>query len=250
MNHSMTISKSGIKAQQRALDIISNNIANVSTQGFKARNVNFHSLIRNNVTADGSLLTNEFSLAAGVRSQQGDMTAGQGTLVNGNNELDLSLTGPGFFAIENAVGERFLTRDGSFMLDNLGQLVNSNGDYVVVNGQSPFTVEAPATLSIDANGNLQNRVDGTINNLGQISVYLPPVSQNLEAAGDNYFRAPANQLTLLEDHNQIAMNQLEMSNVELAHEFTNMIIAQRAYDLNLRVTQASDELKMMTNQFS
>lgn len=246
----MTISKSGIKAQQRALDIISNNIANSDTQGFKARTVNFQSLVRNNVTADNGLLTNDFSIAAGVRSQQGAMNVGQGTLVNGSNRLDLSLTAPGFFAVENAAGELFLTRDGSFTLDHLGQLVNGNGDYVVVNGQTPFVVNDPDTLTIDANGNLQTNVNGTVNHLGQLTVYLPTANQNLEAAGNNYFRAPADGLTLVENHNSISVNQLELSNVELAQEFTNMIIAQRAYDLNIRVAQASDELKMMTNQFS
>lgn len=246
----MNISKSGVKAQQRALDIISNNIANVSTQGFKARNVNFRALIRNDATADNALLTNDFTLSAGVKSQQGDMSVDQGSIYNGEQAFDLSLTEEGFFGIQNAAGDLFLTRDGSFMLDNMGQLVNSNGDYLVVDGQAPFTIDNPETISIKADGSIQARENGGSINLGQISVYLPANSQNLEALGNNYFRAPETGLTLLEDVNTIAVNQLEMSNVDLSQEFTNMIVAQRAYDLNIRVTQTSDEIKMMTNQFS
>lgn len=250
VNHAMTISKSGIKAQQRALDIISNNIANVSTQGFKARQTNFQALIRNDVTEDSALLTNDFNLSAGVRSHQGEMDSGQGTIYGGGQKIDLSLKGEGFFGLQNGDGEIVLTRDGSFGIDHLGQLVHSNGEFLLVNGQAPFVVENPDTLSIDSNGNIQTLVNGERMDLGQIDLYTTPNNGTLEALGNNFFRAPATGLTLLENTNQIEVNHLEQSNVDLAKEFTNMIMAQRAYDLNIRVTQASDELKMMTNQFS
>lgn len=247
----MNISKSGIKAQQKALDLISNNIANVSTQGFKARNINFRSLIKNDFTSDSALLTNDLVLSAGVKSQEGNRSVDEGTIYSGEQTFDLALKEEGFFGVENTAGELVLTRDGSFMLDNMGQIVNSNGDYLVVNGQSPTMVENSEQLSIDTSGNIHTVTNnGEKIDLGKISVYLPNNSQNLEALGNNYFKAPEAGLTLIEGINNIEVNQLEMSNVELSREFTNMIIAQRAYDLNIRVTQASDEIKMITNQFS
>lgn len=247
MNYSMNISKNGVKAQQKALDITSNNIANVSTQGFKARTINFRSLIKNDLTADTSLLTNDFGMSAGVKSQEGDLSMHQGTLRSSNQAIDLALTDEGFFGVQNSAGDFYLSRDGSFMLDHMGQVVNSNGDYLVVNEQVPFTIENSEFFSIDSSGNILNK-EGA--NLGQISVYLPDNNRSLEALGNNYFKAPEEGLTLLNDINNIEVNQLEQSNVDLSKEFTDMIIAQRAYDLNIRVTQASDEIKMMTNQFS
>lgn len=246
----MNISKTGVKAQQKSLDITANNIANASTQGFKAKNINFRSLLQNDIVEDSSLLTNEFALSSGVNGQEGDMSMTQGGLIPGEQMMDLALTGQGFFGVENAAGDLSLTRDGSFMLDNMGQLVNSNGDYLVVDGEAPFVIEDTEALSINKNGEIQNIVNGETVDLGKISVYLPENSQNMESLGNNYFRAPEEGLTLLEDVDSIEVNQLEMSNVDLSKEFTDMIIAQRAYDLNIRVTQANDEIKMITNQFT
>lgn len=247
----MSISKSGVKAQQKALDIISNNIANVSTQGFKKANINFQSLIQNDIRSHANLITNDIALSAGVNSFQGERSMINGTLYSGEQSMDLALTGEGYFGVANSDGELFLTRDGSFMIDNLGQIVNSNGDFLVVDGQSPVQIENPKDLSIDANGKIQTVNDnGESFDLGKISVYLPNNNRNLEAMGNNYFRAPEEGLELIEEGSLIQVNQLEMSNVELSREFTNMIIAQRAYDLNIRVSQANDEIKMITNQFS
>lgn len=237
-------------SQQRALNIISNNIANASTQGFKAKNVKFQTLLSNDITEDRRLLTNDLKISAGALSQQGAMNVDNGTIITGAGGFDLSLKEDGFFGIQNGAGDFYLTRDGSFFVDDSGQLVNSNGDFLVVNGQAPFIVENPEAFSVKSDGSIAGLVNGEMVNLGSIPVYLPNNIQNLRAEGNNYYSVPEGQLAIIENDDSIQVGYLEMSNVDLAKEITNMIVAQRAYSLNVKVAQTTDEIQTMTNQFS
>lgn len=250
MNSSMNISNSGIHAQQRALSLISNNIANVSTPGFKAKNVNFQSLLTNDVTGANRLLNDDFTIPAGVRSQQSGMNVANGSLQTGANPFDLAISGDGFFGVENSAGDFYLTRDGSFTVDGTGQLVNGNGDFLVVDGQAPFIIENPQETSITADGTIIGLTNGEMTDLGSIPIYLPNNIQNLEAAGNNYYTVPEDELTIMENVGKIEVGYNELSNVDLATEFTDMIVAQRAYSLNVKVAQTTDEIATMTNQFS
>lgn len=246
----MNISKTGMHSQQRALSLIANNIANMNTQGFKAKNVNFQSLLSNDITEDSRLSTNDITISAGARSQQGGMNVQNGAIFAGAGGFDLSLKEDGFFGIQNSAGDFYLTRDGSFTVDHLGQLVNSNGDFLVVNGEAPFVVENPAEFSIKADGTITGLVNGEMTNLGSIPVYLPNNIQNLRAEGNNYYSVPAGELAITANAANIQVGYLEMSNVDIAKEITNMIVAQRAYSLNVKVAQTTDEIKTMTNHFS
>lgn len=250
MNSSMNISKTGMQAQQRALSLISNNIANASTQGFKAKNVNFNSLLSNDITEDNRFLAENFTISTGVRSQQSGMHVANGSFAEGANSFDLALNGDGFFGVQNMAGDFYLTRDGSFFVDNNGQFVNSNGDFLVGDGQVPIVIENPESLSIGSDGSLTGLVDGETVDLGSIPIYLPDNIQTLRSEGNNYYSAPADQLTIVENPDNIQVSFLEMSNVDLALEFTDMIVAQRAYALNVKVAQTTDEIKTITNQFS
>lgn len=250
MNHSMNISKTGIHAQQRALSLISNNIANATTQGFKAKNIKYHSLLTNDITADDRLMTDNFKISTGVRSQQSGMNVARGSIYEGLNPFDLAIKDDGFFGVQNAAGDFYLTKDGSFFVDDRGQLVNSNGDFLVVNGQAPFVVEDPENFLVGNDGTLSGLVNGERNNLGSISIYQPNNIQTLRAEANNYYSVPEDELTIIENRNNIYVSALEMSNVDLALEFTDMIVAQRAYALNIKVAQATDEIKTLTNQFS
>lgn len=247
----MNINKTGIQAQQRALKLISNNIANASTQGYKAKNVNYQSLITNDITETNRLLlADEIPLPTGVRSQQSGMHVAGGSLHQGSGPFDLAVKGDGFFGIQNAAGDFYLTKDGSFSIDGSGQLVNGNGDFLVVNGQAPIVVENPQDLSITAGGTLIGLSNGQMTDLGTISIYLPNNIQNLRAEANNYYSLPEGDWTMVGNGNNIDVSYLEMSNVDLAKEFTDMIVTQRAYALNVKVAQTTDEIKTLTNQFS
>lgn len=247
----MNISKTGIQAQQKALRLISNNIANASTQGYKAKNMNYQSLISNEITeTDRLLLTEDITLPTGVRSQQSGMHIANGSLHQGSSFFDLAVKGDGFFGVQNAAGDFYLTKDGSFSIDGSGQLVNGNGDFLVVNGQAPIVVENPQDLSITAGGTLIGLSNGQMTDLGTISIYLPNNIQNLRAEANNYYSLPEGDWTMGGNGNNIDVSYLEMSNVDLAKEFTDMIVTQRAYALNVKVAQTTDEIKTLTNQFS
>lgn len=244
----MHINKSGMKAQQLALDAISNNIANVSTTGYKAKGVRFQSLIENAVTEEDVILNDiNPSIAAGARAEIGTTDFSQGTLLAGGKQLDLSLIGEGYFGVTNNNGDFYLTRDGSFMLDEEGQLVNNNGDYLVFEGN--MALNPGAQIQITGNGQIVSHQNGTNEIMGTITVFMPENESSLLPVGQNYYIDPTNQLNTL-NNAQIESSILEASNVDLANELTNMIIAQRAYGLNVRVAQGTDEMMSLINQFS
>lgn len=246
----MNVSKTGMQAQQRALSLISNNIANVSTQGFKAKKVNFNSLMSNEITEDNRVLAENFSISAGVKSQQSGMNVAGGSFYEGASPFDLAINGEGFFGIQNAAGDLYLTKDGSFFLDEIGQLVNSNGDFLVVDGQVPLIVENRDNFSIGSDGTAVGLVNGEMTKLGTVPLYLPNNIQALRSEGNNYYSVPEGEYTINANPNNIQVSALELSNVDLAIEFTDMIVAQRAYALNVKVAQTTDEIQTITNQFS
>lgn len=246
----MNISKTGMQGQQRALSLISNNIANASTQGFKAKNVKFNSLLTNDITEENRFLAEEFNISTGVRSQQSGMNVAPGSFYDGANPFDLAIKDDGFFGVQNAAGDFYLTKDGSFFVDGSGQLVNSNGDFLVVDEQVPLIIDNPESLSIGSDGTLTSFINGEMTNLGSISIYQPNNIQTLRSEANNYYSVPEGEYTAIANGNSIQVSYLEMSNVDLALEFTDMIVAQRAYALNVKVAQTTDEIKTITNQFS
>lgn len=250
MGLSININKTGIKSQQLALNAISNNIANATTEGYKTKGVRFQSLINNQIT-ENDVLLNDISpgISAGVRSEIGVTDFSTGSLREGTNALNLAIMGDGFFGVENNAGEFFLTKDGSFTVDGTGHLVNGNGDYLVMNGGLPPMISGNESLAVADDGTLFMQIDGVSTEVGKLSIYMPTNVEGLQPVGDNYFIDPNNNLMLLDNAN-IQSNMIELSNVDLAQELTNMIVAQRAYSLNVKVAQSTDEMMSLINQFS
>lgn len=248
MGLSINMNKTGIKSQQLALDAISNNIANATTDGYKAKAVRFQSLLNNQVTEEDVLLndTNP-SITAGARGEVSTTDFSQGSLREGTSSLNLSVVGDGFFGVENSAGEFFLTRDGSFTIDGTGRLVNGNGDYLVMNGQLPLMTSGE--LVVGGDGSVSVIENGVTNEIGQVNIYMPGNVEGLQPVGENYFVDPNNDRTILANP-VVEANVIEQSNVDLAQELTNMIIAQRAYSLNVKVAQSTDEMMSLINQFS
>lgn len=250
MGLSLNINKTGIKAQQLALDAISNNIANATTEGYKTKGVRFQTLLNNEITENDVLLNDVApSISAGARSEVGVTDFRQGNLFEGTSALNLAITGNGFFGVQNNNGDFYLTRDGSFTIDGNGQLVNNQGDYLVMNGTIPLDVGAGEQLSIANDGSLLLQDNGETITVGNIDLFMPQNVEGLLAVGENYFIDPNNQINLIETAN-IEASLLEMSNVDLAQELTDMMVAQRAYSLNVKVAQSTDEMMSLINQFS
>ena len=256
MNSLLDISRSGLNGFQRKMDTIGNNIANVSTTGFKARDLNFKELLNNQTTPNEVSLSNtarKIGINMGVGTQQASINFQQGALVDTPADTDLAIQGSGFFGVH--VGNQvLLTRDGSFKRDASGNIVTANG-YAVDMQKSMPTKNWP-------NGKLQVAQDGRVSitdnqdrtvQVGRINLYSVSNTTQLSAVGQNLYTTDAanmQQGTAGGANGNIYQNKLETSTVSLANEMTDMMITQRAYALNTRVAQASDTMLNITNQFN
>ncbi len=259
MMNSLWIAKTGMTAQQTQLDVISHNLANVSTTGFKRNNAVFEDLIYQNLRQVGANTTEQNQLPTGLHLGLGVRTVAtsrnftQGSLQETKNNLDVAINGNGFFEVTMPDGTLGYTRDGSFQVDAQGRLVTSSG-LPVANG---ITVP-PNTLSvsISADGVVSALVSGNTQpqQLGSLAMSsfinpagLEPIGQNLfkesAASGQPQQGTPgSNGLGF------IKQGFLESSNINVVEELVNMIQTQRAYEMNSKAIQTSDQMLAKLSQ--
>jgi flagellar hook protein FlgE len=251
---------SGMRTQMAFMDVVANNIANVSTTGFKSSRARFSDMLYQTLTSGsastdalGSVNPNQIGL--GVRLAGIDTNVTQGALRATGNPLDIAIEGEGFFALKDASGSLVYTRDGAFGLDSQGRLVNpSNGMFVQAVGGGEITIDtkAYASFSIGPDGTITGtKADGSgTETIGQIGLTTFPNPAGLIKAGDNLWKTAAASGAATEGAPADAANGagslrsgvLEGSNVDLAAEFTNMIVAQRGFQASSRVISTADEL--------
>ncbi|MBM7544711.1 flagellar hook-basal body protein [Periweissella beninensis] len=256
MNSLLDISRSGLNGFQRKMDTIGNNIANVNTTGFKARDLNFEELLNNQTTTNEVGLSKQArktGINMGVGTQQANINLQQGALADAPADTDLAIQGSGFFGVR--VGNQLLlTRDGSFKRDATGNLVTENGATVAMTKNLPTNKWPNGKLQIAQDGKVSiiNNQDKVIQ-VGRINLYNVTKPTQLSAVGQNLYTTDATniQQTAAGGANGLILqNKLENSTVSLANEMTDMMITQRAYALNTRVAQASDTMLNITNQFN
>jgi flagellar basal-body rod protein FlgG len=257
---SLDIAGTGMQAQQTNVEVISNNIANMTTTGFKRRRAEFQDLIYQNLRRVGSNSSDAGSVVpAGAQVGLGVKTAAiyrineQGNLQQTNNSFDLAVRGNGYFQITLPSGDTAYTRDGTFSLSPDGTIVTADG-YVV---QPGITVPSNATsVAINATGQVQATIDGQTApaTLGQIQLAVFPNEAGLDAQGDNLFlqsAASGNPVTgtpASPGFGSVLQGFVETSNTNVVTEITNLITAQRAYEMNSRVITTSDQmLATLTN---
>jgi flagellar basal-body rod protein FlgG len=259
MINSLWISKTGMEAQQMQLDVISNNLANVSTNGFKKSRAVFEDLMYQNLRQVGSNTTEQSTLPTGLQIGLGVRTVAtsrsfsQGNLQQSNNNLDVAIQGNGFFQLTMPDGTTGYTRDGAFQIDNQGRLVTSGG-LPVSNG---ITVPSNATsIAIATNGAVTAQIPGTTapQAIGTITLAsfinpagLEPKGQNIYAESvssgqPNAGTAGANGLGTL------MAGFVETSNVNVVQELVSMIQTQRAYEMNSKAIQTSDQMLQKLGQ--
>ncbi|MCF3942427.1 flagellar basal body rod protein FlgG [Oceanobacillus alkalisoli] len=265
MLRSMYSGISGMKNFQTKLDVIGNNIANVSTPGFKKGRVTFQEMMSQTTSAaQGSTETRGGKNASqvGLGSQQGtiDNIHTPGFRQTTNNPLDLSIQGDGYFVVESN-DEVFYTRAGNFYLDDEGYIVNADGYYLldtttdVVNGnleESRIHISEDQSFNILPNGTVEiiaSGEDGEEQDPQVIAIATFSNPSGLEKEGGNLYRATGSSGEAVivapqsaDSSAQIISNSLEMSNVDLAEEFTEMISAQRGFQANTRIITTSDEI--------
>jgi flagellar basal-body rod protein FlgG len=258
MNSSMRTSASGMIAQQRMIDVIANNLANVNTTGFKRSRISFEDMLYETVrdahvvNYEGSQTTGPLQVGKGVRIGAILRLHSQGAPETTQRPLDVAIEGEGLFQVRRADGSTAYTRDGSFTISDSGMLVTSAG-YVVLPG---LTIPTDATgISISPNGmvSVQSAGQSGPTEVGQIELarFLNP--NGLESAGENlYLETTASGEPILgvpqeEGLGRLLQGALEASNVEIVQEMTDMIAAQRAYEINAKAIRASEDMMQATN---
>ena len=255
----MHIARTGLDAQDTRMRVISNNLANVNTTGFKKDRAAFETLAYQVVTAPGAASTAEtkyatgLNLGTGVRVQGTARIDTQGSLQTTNNALDMALDGNGYFQVQLPGGQLGYTRAGNFTKSPEGLLVTSEG-YQVMPG---ITVPEGATsITIGQDGTVSAQVAGqtAATELGQVQIASFANPGGLQAAGDNFLIETAASGTVSlgvagqDGRGQIRQGMLEGSNVNVVEEQVDMIETQRAYEVNSKMISATDEMLKYVNQ--
>jgi flagellar basal-body rod protein FlgG len=248
------IAATGMIAQQRNVEVISNNLANINTTAFMRRRPEFHDLLYQNLRRVGSTSADAGNIVpTGVQIGLGSKLAAvyrihtQGNLSATDNPFDLAIQGKGYFQVELPSGDIGYTRDGTFQLNAAGQIVTHDGLLVQPGIAVP---EDALDVTINASGEVLAKVEGQVElqNVGQLEVATFPNEAGLEAMGDNLLlETPASGAPIVSTPQQpgfggILQGFLETSNVNAVEEITNLISAQRAYEMNSKVIQTSDEM--------
>jgi flagellar basal-body rod protein FlgG len=258
MIRSLWTAATGMQAQTLNIDVISNNLANVSTTGFKKGRAEFQDLLYETLRPAGVASSEETAVPTGIQVGHGTRPAAvnrifaQGDFQQTKNELDLAIEGGGFFQILQPNGETAYTRDGAFKLDNEGRIVNADGfllepEISVPNNTIAISIAIDGTVSVLQAGQVEPIEIGTI----ELARFMNPAG--LHSIGRNLYSPTAASGdviigTAAEDgFGTIAQGYLEGSNVSVVEEMVSMIVAQRAYETNSKVIQASDEMLQMAN---
>lgn len=254
MRGALTIGATGMHAQQMNVEVISNNIANMTTSGYKRQRAEFQDLLYQNVQRPGAtssdagtIIPSGIQLGKGVKLDAVMRIHTQGSLSVTDNELDLAINGRGFFPITLPDGQTAYTRAGVFQINDEGTIVTNDGYEL----DPAITVpDDTQKITINKNGEVLAKLDGQTNlaNLGQIELVMFANESGLEAIGDNLFleteasSTPTTSTPGADGVGSLMQGVLELSNVDVVKEITSMITAQRAYEMNSKVIQTGDEM--------
>ncbi|HWU56463.1 MAG TPA: flagellar basal-body rod protein FlgG [Rhizomicrobium sp.] len=250
----LSIASTGMMAQQTNVEVIANNLANMSTTGYKAQRAAFQDLLYQNIqqagaqsSDTGTLLASGIQLGAGVRTAAVYRMTKPGDMKSTSNPYDVAINGAGYFRVQMPDGTDAYTRDGNFQLSPEGQLVTQQG-YVV---QPGIAVPPTATaVTINTQGQVQAQLPGQValQLVGQIEMTRFPNDAGLRAMGDDLFAetpssgAPQAGVPGSTGYGTIQQYFLETSNVDPVSEITTMISAQRAYEMNSKVISTADQM--------
>ncbi len=256
----LNIASTGMLAQQMNVEVISNNIANMNTTGFKRQRVEFQDLLYQNIerigaasSDTGTVTPSGIQVGVGVKPASIYRITEQGNLVNSGNTYDVAINGEGYFRVLMPDGTDTYTRAGSFQLSPTGQIVTPDGHQVMPG----ITVPAEAIdVTINPQGEVLVKLAGEVEpqNVGRLEITTFPNAAGLEALGDNLFaETPSSGIPTAGSpgtpgYGTIMQGFLETSNVNAVAEITSLITAQRAYEMNSKVISTADEMMGVTSQ--
>ncbi len=257
---SLSIAATGMLAQQLNVEVISNNIANVNTSAYKRRRAEFQDLlyqsqrrVGSTSSASGNIVPSGVQIGLGVKTASVYRVTEQGSVVSTENPFDLAIQGKGYFQVTLPTGETAYTRAGSFQLSADGELVTGDGYKLA----PTITIPANAVdVTINTSGDVLVKLGGQVTETkaGTIQLVTFANDAGLEAIGDNlHLETPASGtpksgVPASNGFGSLLQGFLETSNVNVVQEITNLITAQRAYEMNSKVIQASDEMMAQLNQ--
>lgn len=253
MIRSLWISKTGLDAQQMQMDVISNNLANTSTNGFKQSRAIFQDLLYQNIRQVGSQTSQQTQLPSGLELGTGvkpvatERLFTQGNLQQTGNTTDIAIQGNGFFQVLMPDGSTAYTRDGSLQINSLGQLVTANGypiqpTITVPQNATSISVGRDGTVSITTPNSTASSQIGSI----QIATFINPTG--LQATGENQYvqttssGVPNTTTPGLNGSGTLQQGYVETSNVNVVEELVSMIQTQRAYEINSKAITTSDQM--------
>ncbi|HUD24515.1 MAG TPA: flagellar basal-body rod protein FlgG [Burkholderiaceae bacterium] len=259
MIRSLWIAKTGMDAQQTQLDVISNNLANVGTNGYKRQVAEFEDLLYQNLRQAGANSSQQTQLPTGLQLGTGVQLVAtprifsQGNLQQTGNQFDMAINGNGFFQVQMPDGTIAYTRDGSFHIDAVGQLVNNSGFALTPAVTIPptaqsVTIGADGTVSVTLPGQAAAQNVGAI----QLAGFINPAG--LESKGQNLFSETAASGTPTANTagtnglGTLQQGYVETSNVNVVEELVSMIQTQRAYELNSKAISTSDQMLQRLSQ--
>lgn len=258
MNQALWVAKTGLDAQQTRMAVVSNNLANVNTTGFKKGRAAFEDLLYQTVRQPGAQTTQQteaptgLMLGTGVRVVATENSFTQGNLQQTGNALDVAINGRGFFQIQQPDGSVAYTRDGSFQLNNQGQVVTANGyllqpGVTIPQGAQSVSIGNDGVVSVQLAGQSAPQQVGTLT----IADFINPAG--LQAKGGNLYAETAASGTPqagtpgLNGLGSLSSGSLESSNVNIVEEMVNMIETQRAYEINSKAIQTTDSMLQYVN---
>ena len=255
----LSTAATGMMAMELNVQVISNNLANMTTTGYKRQRAEFQDLLYDHVSrigtqtsSQGNILPVGIDLGSGVKTVGTPRLMTQGTLTQTSGSLDLAIRGDGFFKVQLPDGTYTYTRDGSFQMDAQGRIVTAQGNVV----QPAITIPQNATgLTINAQGQVSVIPQGTTTPtvLGQVTLTRFINQAGLLSVGDNMYQetpasgTPQDGLPSVDGAGDLQQGNLEQSNVDSVTEITNLIAAQRAYEMNSKVISAADQMLSTTS---
>lgn len=259
MNPALWIAKTGLDAQQTNMAVISNNLANTNTTGFKSGRAIFQDLMYQNIRQVGgsssqdTQLPSGLSLGTGVRTVATEKLFTQGNLVQTGNSLDSAVNGRGFYQVLMPDGTQAYSRDGTFQVNAQGQIVTSSGytlqpAITIPAAAQSVTIGTDGTVSVTLAGSSAPSQVGTI----QLSDFINPAG--LQAIGDNLYvesaasGSPQSGTPGLNGLGTLVQGSVESSNVNIVEEMVNMIETQRAYEMNSKAISTTDQMLQYTSQ--
>ncbi len=260
MQRSLFTGATGMEAQQLSLDVIANNLANVNTTAFKRSRTDFQDLLYQTIRAPGTVSAQGLEVPSGIQLGHGVGVAAvtklflQGSFIETGNALDVAIEGDGFFQITLPDGEIAYTRDGAFELNRDGIMVTSDGlplepEITIPEDSVDVAIGLDGTVSVTLS-------DGTASELGQIELARFINSSGLLSIGRNLFREseasgdPILSIAGEEGAGTLRQTFLESSNVSVVDEIVNLIITQRAFEVNSSVIRTSDEMLQTANNMA